>query len=301
MARWVKSLLAALMVSFLVVGCGAGGNQKMAGTSASPAASPMAAEQGAMAGGDQAPASDSATSADAPQSDRKIILNAEVHIKVKDVEEAIGGLRSLASNSGGYVAHTQLSGQKTSGRRGEITMRIPSGQYEPVMQRLMEFGEVRDARDWTEDVTDQFLDLQPRIAAKEKHLEQLMALYDRGGSTEELMRLTTEIDRVQGEVDSMKGRLQYLSNQVAFSTITAQLYEDGTPMPPPPPKNVWERSVRSFKTSVSGLIEFLGDLVVLSAGLLPQIVFWGALVLITIAVLRVVRTRRKDPPAPPTP
>lgn len=296
----------ALLVAVLAAGCGSGGMRQEApgrgqadyASPSQPAERPPAAAPSPQSPSDQKVMDPS--SANVPQSERKIILNAEVHVKVEDVEKAIGELRDLAAASGGYVAGSQVTGQKHTGRQGTISMRIPSGNYEPFVQRIQEFGEVQDFRDGTQDVTAEFLDLEPRIAAKEKHLEQLMALYNRSGSIEELMRLTTEIDRVQGELDSMKGRLKYLTNQVDFSTITVRLFEESSPLPPPPPRNVWERAVRSFKNSVIGLVTFMGNLVVAGAGILPQLAFLGVLAAGGYGIVRMVRPRRKDPPAPPS-
>jgi hypothetical protein len=231
--------------------------------------------------------------------DRKIVLNAEIHLKVGDVENAIGELRILASMSGGYVANSQMSGQKHTRRTGLIVLRVPSGHYESIIARMKDLGEIQDIRDWTQDVTAEFLDLEPRIASKQKHLDQLMKLYDRGGTTEELMRLTMEIDRVQGELESLKGRLKFLTNLVDFSTITVRVVEEAVPQKEPP-KSVIDRAIRAFENSVTGLINFLGDVVVWGAGALPKFAFWSALALVGAFAFRLWRTRRGTPP-PSTP
>ncbi|MGE5675136.1 MAG: DUF4349 domain-containing protein [Mycobacterium leprae] len=229
--------------------------------------------------------------------DRKIILNAQFDLKVKDVDEAVNKLGVAVRASGGYVQETKQSGTKQQGRTLNMSLRVPANQYGPITELVRSTGEITSQREWTEDVTAEFVDLEARIQSQEIHLRQLQALYDKGGSIREMMDLENEISRVTSDIESMKGRIRVLSNRVDFSTIVVNLYEPGAPTPVQPPKNVWERVKYGFVNSYHGVVNFLGNLVVFLAAALPVLVFLAIIAGIVYLIVRAVNRKHPKPPA----
>lgn len=289
-----------LLVSVLTACAGGGGSAK---PREAPSASPAPAQGQAPSGGPATGAApDSAAtgpvSAPIPQAnDRKIILNAEVHLRVKDVDEAISQLGTAVRSAGGYVQDSKQQGTRQQGRTVSMVMRVPSGSYNNIIVMLRGMGEVQTQREFAQDVTAEFLDIEARIKTKEVHLAQLQKLYERGGSIKEMMELEQEIARVTADLESIKGRYKVLSNQVEFSTITASLYEPGAPAPIQEPKNVWERIKTGFTGSVRALVNFTGDLVVAIATLIPALVYLAFLGGLAYAAYRAIQHFKRRPPA----
>lgn len=201
--------------------------------------------------------------------DRKIIKNASFDVKVKDGDAAVNKVTASVTAAGGYVQDVRQSGTKVQGRTINMTVRVPSGRYESITTLVRELGEVNNQHEWTQDVTEQYVDLEERIKSKEAHLNQLQKLYTQTGSIKELMELESEIGRVTAELESMKGRMRVLSAQVAFSTMVINLYEPGVPTPISPPKTVWERMTRGFTESWNGVVNFLSALAVAIVAFIP--------------------------------
>jgi hypothetical protein len=206
---------------------------------------------------------------------RKEIKNASFDLKVKNVDEADQKLRAAVQAAGGFVQTSQVDGQKENGRHMTIQLRIPVAGYASTFSAISSLGEEITRKEWTEDVTQEYYDLEARIKVQEAHAEQLKSLYAKTGTIPEMIQLEQEIARVQAELDSLKGRYQYLSNQVAFSTITVSMYEPGAPAPIKPATSVWERLTQGFTGSWHGMVNFSGDLLVFLVSAIPVVVPLG--------------------------
>ncbi|MBY6277627.1 DUF4349 domain-containing protein [Symbiobacterium thermophilum] len=229
----------------------------------------------------------------APTADRKIIQNAEVELSVRDVDEALTSITDALTRSGGYVQENRVTGTREQGRRVAMTLRVPAGNFDPLLDLLRELGEVQSLRQWTNDVTEEYLDLEARIETGEAHLAQLNRLYERSGTISEMIELEREIARVTAELESLKGRYNFLANQVAFSTVSVSMYEPGVPAPARSPQSLGERMRDSFLFSWNATIHFAEGLLVALVGLIPGLLFLAVLVGIVGGVIwLIVRVRR---------
>lgn len=299
--HWLPCTAVALVLLLALTGCG---SRKLSSTSVAPS-------EGQGVAADYEPGrtkQETDFTTDAPEdhleaavaAERKQIYHAEAELRVSDAEEALTRLTEAVKTAGGYVQETSQSGTRESGLQIRVVLRVPADQFRSVVDLLPTVGEVRHRREWTQDVTEEYVDLEARIAAKETHLEQLRKLYERSGTVQELMELEKEIARVTGELESLKGRYRALSSQVALSTITVTLTEISTGSPPPAPRNLWERMRRGFVTSWNGVINSMADLVVLLVMLVPLLLWVVILAPIGFVLYRLIRRRRR-PPADPQP
>jgi len=179
----------------------------------------------------------------------------------------------------------------------KMTLRVPAGSYDSIVTLIAGLGEeVLSRREWTDDVTAEYLDLDARIKTQEVHLDQLQKLYSKGGTIKEMMELEQEIARVTSDIESMKGRFRFLTHQVDFSTITVRLYEPGSATPIKPPKTVMERVNLEFTNSWHGAVNFTGNAVVFLAGAVPVLVYLAIVGGVAYLVLRYARRFFRRPP-----
>lgn len=297
--RTISLILLAVLAGAIFGACGAGGGSKREmSTGAAPAqeAKPAAPGQAAPPG--------QVSSAPAPVDERKIIRNASFDVKVKDADATINKITSAVNASGGYVQETKQSGTKQSGRTTNMVLRVPAGQYAAMIDLVRGLGEITQQREWTDDVTEQFVDVEARIKTLELELNELYKIYGRTESVKELMEVEQRISQVTADLESLKGRLRVLSNRVDYSTIQLNLYEPGVPTPIEPPKTVWERMRFGFRSSWNGVVNFTGDLVVFVVSALPVLVYLAVLGLILFLVIRGLQKvfgnrRRNLPPQGP--
>lgn len=291
-----------LFASLVFTACGAGSPKK---TESAPSAAPMTPSNAAAPAEQKAPAADTAGGSSSGggltvPTDRKMILNANYDLRIKDADEAVTRIDQAVRSTGGYVQEVKQTGTKAQGRTVHMMVRVPSRQYGAIKDLIREQGEINGQREWADDVTEQFVDLEERIKTKEVHLQRLQSHFAQAGTIKEMIELEQEIGRVTADLESMKGRMKVMANQVEFSTFVINLYEPGVPTPIQPPKTVWERMQRGFTGSWNGVVNFTGNLAVFLVSALPVLVYLailGALGwLIARPIRRKVSNRFKAPP-----
>lgn len=237
--------------------------------------------------------------------DQFIIRTAAITVIVQDVAGTQAQIWSMAEDLGGFVTNSTASG---SGEdiRGQITIRVPTGQYVTAMDRLRKFGKVDSEKSDAQDVSEEYVDIASRRANLELTLQQLQGFLGQARNVDEALKVQSQLNIVQNDLERIKGRMAYLENRANFSTITATLLPlvEKKPAPPPPPpvpepswsfqhsvQEQWHRSLRGLQNIADAVIA------VLVGGwwiLLP-------LVIATVVFVRWIRQRRPTlQPAPAT-
>src|SRR5262245_44107477 len=94
---------------------------------------------------------------------KKIRYTANIAVVVKELTAAEQSLMQLLEKEKGYVAKSDITGTTGERRRGEWTLRVPVERFHPFRDAVVKLGEpVRNSLD-SEDVTEEFYDLQARI------------------------------------------------------------------------------------------------------------------------------------------
>ncbi len=175
-------------------------------------------------GGEQAAASVDSAAAGIT---RRIIKTGEMTVEVDRLPDAVAKARAVADKAGGYVADVHAY-EDTEGRRsGTITVRVPAESFDDVFVALQAIGRALTYSESAQDVTEEWVDLEARIANKKAEEASLLELLKRKGELSDILEIQRETFRVRGEIEQLEGRLRYLKNQVSLSTISVSLTEPG--------------------------------------------------------------------------
>ena len=125
--KWMVLATLALLLGLLTA-CGAAGDAQLA---SEPPMEEMWVEK-EVATGYASDAAVSNTSADEAQVERMIIWNANITLTVKDTQESIDKVQSIARDLGGYTTGSEswLSGEQLY---AQVTIRVPAGRFEEAM------------------------------------------------------------------------------------------------------------------------------------------------------------------------
>jgi hypothetical protein len=153
------------------------------------------------------------------------------------VASTIDAVIDVAYQLGGYVA----TRNDTS-----VTVRIPSAQFRAGLRQVEGLGEVTSRSVSTEDVSEQFHDLEVRLANLRALRQRLETFFSRANSIQEALQVQTELERVAREIDQIEGRMRFLASRAAFSMVTVSVTARPRPQPvqvqgpslPPPPTPV---------------------------------------------------------------
>lgn len=158
--------------------------------------------------------------------ERLIIREGNMDIVVENTDDSLAEITRLADSNGGWVVSTNVfdSGQAKS---GNITIRVPVEQFDATMEQIRQASiEVRSESTNSQDVTEEYVDLDARVANLEATADRVRSFLDESRNVEEALAVNQELSRLEGEIESLKARMKYLNESAAFSRLDIHLTPD---------------------------------------------------------------------------
>jgi len=223
---------------------------------------------------------------------RKIIHTATLTLVVEHFDPVPQEVAALVDRFGAYVAHSQITGAAGSLRRGQWTVRVPVERYAAFLLAARKLGEIHNVNSDSQDVTEEYYDVEARIRNKKQEETRLNDLLAKAaGRLDEVLTLEREITRVRGEAEQLEGRLHVLDSVTAMSTVNLEISEIKEFVPGEPVS--YRTRVRgAWEDSLAALLSIGQSLSVLLVALSPWI---GVLlpILLAVVLVRRVRSARK--------
>lgn len=159
---------------------------------------------------------------------RQIIKTGEVTIEVETVSSAVGAIRAMALQLGGYVGGSQAGGSDDA---ATLTLRIPAGRFDDALERIHAMdGEVTAEATREQDVTGSVVDLEARIRNLEASEVQYRALLDRAEKIEDILTIQSRLDEVRGQIEQLQAQLDQLSELASLATLTVTVVPASAPV-----------------------------------------------------------------------
>lgn len=197
---------------------------------------------------------------------RKLIRRLDVHLVVKDTEAAAQRLQAIAASLGGFVS--DLNAARSGGvLHYQMTLRVPAERLDRAREEIRRIA-VRVEREQmsTEDVTDQYVDLEARMRSlqlTESELRELLAeSRERSRKVSDVMDIYRELTGVRTQVEQIQGQLNALQNLVGLSTIQLTLEPDAAEKPIVAEGWRPNETVRSSFSTLLGFLQGVADLLI---------------------------------------
>ena len=165
--------------------------------------------------------------------DRKIISTGNITVEVDDVESSVAAVEAIVDGMGGYVEVLSRSGGDDFSR-ASLTIRVPQGQFASAYDRIRDLGEVLNEHQGSEDVSEQFIDLEARLNSALREEQSYLSLLGRTSNVGEVLAIERELARVRADIERYQGQLEFLSRRVDLSTIYVELVPEEGPFIEPP-------------------------------------------------------------------
>jgi hypothetical protein len=197
--------------------------------------------------------------------DRKLIYTARVKLETSDLDQFAKALVQQVELFDGVL--TNYQDERTSGdlRSGMWTLRVPSGQFDAALQWLDSSANLVSKQVKSQDITEEFVDLEARLQNKRNTEQRLKTLLDeRPGKLDEILSVERELDRVREEIERVEGRFRFVKDQLALSTIeimasTRVEYVSKDVGLGQRAKEAWEGSILEIQNSSTNLlVAFIG-------------------------------------------
>lgn len=204
---------------------------------------------------------------------RKVIYEGSLSVTVAELDKAVQELNAKAEALGGFIASSSRNNSQDS-PSARTTFRIPQARYQDFLAFARGLGE--PGNEWIDstDVTEEFVDLDARLANRRAHEERLLDMLTMATKVEELLTVERELARVREDIEVIEGRLRFFGEKVDLATITISLSQSpgSTEVPGIKPVGLSEtmrRALKAISRSVTLFLDLLSYLVIALAGLLP--------------------------------
>jgi hypothetical protein len=154
---------------------------------------------------------------------RKIIRDGNMEIRVSDLEKGKAAIDTLTKKFKGYYNNESYS-NADYGKGYSVIIRVPADKFDAFIAAIESgMGEVVFKNISSRDVTEQFIDLEARMANKKNYLSRYSELLKQARTVKDMLEIEEKTRAIEEEIESTEGRLKYLQNQVDYSTLSLQI------------------------------------------------------------------------------
>jgi hypothetical protein len=211
--------------------------------------------------------------------DKKIIKTGDLSLKVERAETAAESITNIAKVNKGEVAGSNFYESTRGVKSGFITVRVPYNNFDAAFAEIKKVAtQVVSESSNSQDITEQYIDLEARLKNKQAEEVSFAALLNRAGKLEEIISVTRELARVRGEIEQLQGQLRYLNSQTDMSTITASLSEDVEIAAASQDWRPWQVIKLSVKQLITAGQNFVDGLIAFLIVVLPMLIIYGLII-----------------------
>jgi hypothetical protein len=183
-----------------------------------------------------AQASGSAEGSNATATQRLVVQTAQLTIVVQDVKAHMSQIEQMAKTMGGYVVSVNI-GQTyapdgTKQPDAQIVIRVPQDQLDAALAQVKQNTvDVQNETRTGEDITNQYIDLQSRLTAKEAAADQLTKIMQNATKTQDVLDVYQQLQQVESDIEVLKGQIKYDQEAAQLSSITIHVIAEQTIKP----------------------------------------------------------------------
>jgi hypothetical protein len=226
--------------------------------------------------------------------ERALILTATVGMRAKDPWAISDRVQAIAVGLGGDVMGLSQSGSGEQ-RSATVILRVPQQRFNDALRQIRDVADVEVVSSNVEgkDVTDQFVDLQARLRAKQAEEQRYLVLLARADKIEDILRIDQVLAQTRTQIEQLTGQLNSIKARTEFSTIAITI----APLPVSPAPTPDPKAYDPSKTIERAVAAFVSVVRVFADAAIWALVFgWIPLVLLGLAVLA-SRTRGRVLPS----
>jgi len=239
---------------------------------------------------------ESKTKNTAQQTNRMVIYNGTISILVKNYQKVENSIEEKATKLGGYVVESTIYNNGEDRISGYMTVKVPQKSFQAFIHDVEKTSiKMTEKTISGNDVTEEYVDLESRLKAKNAVEKRLLSLMEQATKTEDLLKISDDLATVQEEKEQIMGRMNYIQTNVDYSTVTINLEEEIVEVgkiDKQGNRNTWEKAKSLFVDTVNGVITFFSSIVIFLIGLSPVLLPLGIIVVIWFILWR--RKKRNE-------
>ena len=221
---------------------------------------------------------------------RKLIRNAELSVQTKTFDDFCAAVRQKTAALSGYEESSDSGAYSNDTRYATIVLRIPAARLDEFLDSVSTLGTVTSQSTSMQDVTDEYIDIESRLAALETEQETLLALMKKSDKLSDTLEIQDRLSEVRGKLESLKGQLKALESKVDYSKVTLSITEVQR-VTLPESRSFWTQVRQNLSDNLYSIGQGLRSFAIGFLSALPYFVL--VLIPVAIVVIVVVLVRRK--------
>lgn len=187
--------------------------------------------------------------------DTRIIRTGSATLRADSMAVVLARADSIAARLGGYVTASDESGSDAGLIGGTLTLRVPSANFDRLVNGIERLGRLDRLHIETQDVGEEYVDIEAQLSNGRRLESRLIGLLaTRTGKLADVLEAERELARVRENIDALVGRQRYLDRSLAMSTLTLQVVPAATTAIAEP--GIFRAAARDAWTSFVWLLAF---------------------------------------------
>jgi len=162
---------------------------------------------------------------------REVVSTATVTLRADDIAAAKEQAAAAIDAAGGYVFAEQ--GQFGDNPSVTLTLKVPPERFRSTLANLAQLGTVDRQDVTTDDVTEQVIDLDSRIASSEVSVARVRGFLDRATNVIEISGFEAELLRRETDLEKLRGQKRSLDARIDLATIVLTVQPPAAVAPEP--------------------------------------------------------------------
>lgn len=236
----------------------------------------------------------------------KLIYTCYLTIQTTAFDETVNNIHDLIGKFGGFIASESRNDNdsywyrtgyvKTNATLSErLTVRVPAENYYAFLDAIEGNGKIISKDMNVENISRQYADTETTIKSLETQEQRLLDMMAQCETVEDMITVEARLSEVQNELKMYRNRLSGMDTDVAYSTITMNIYEVLEYTPDKEPVKVQtfgDRLKNTLKETGEGFMSFLEGFLFIIISALPYLLIIAAIVVLIIWLVR--RNRKKN-------
>lgn len=221
---------------------------------------------------------------------RKIVTTVSVSLNTADFNRTTADIEAAVAAVGGRITYSNVSphGEDSDGY-ASYSVLIPTPQIKSFSDALAAAGEVTERRTNEQDVTEEYVELESRIATLQEEKARVATLYDEAASTTDKLAVEARLSEITAELNQLTRRRDALQTEVDYTVFSISVCDTAGEVK----ANFFVRFGRAFVNAFKVFADVVGYLLIGLVYLLPFVLAGGVLFLILFFVIRHNRKKKQ--------
>ncbi len=156
----------------------------------------------------------------------KIIKTGNMGMEVDDYAKAMTDITAKIKAAQGYISHQ--SEQRDNYRiSNTLTIRVASENFDAMMNGIGSTAKKLNYKNvYLQDVTEEYTDVTARLKTKREVEQRYLDILKSAKTIKDVLAVEEQLRVIREEIESSEARLKYLNDQVSYSTLTLEVYEE---------------------------------------------------------------------------